>query len=68
MHLLGYLLNEDDDLRAQQHALSEGLNPEALSTFKLKATTQPALLLSFTNVDIKSAPRIADKLANALMK
>jgi len=66
MHLVARLPAGADDVALAQAAAAHGLAPGALSDCTIEAACDPALLLSFTNVAERDAPRIARRLREAL--
>ena len=66
MHLIGELLNTTDEKLLLQKAQARGLAPHLLSNFQIEANKPPALLLSFTNVEVASAESVVEKLAQAI--
>ena len=66
MHLIGGLLNTIDEKLLQQKAQELGIEPHLLSKFQINAEQPPALLLSFTNVEVASAESVVEKLVQAI--
>ncbi|MGO4714787.1 MocR-like pyridoxine biosynthesis transcription factor PdxR [Bradyrhizobium sp. 2TAF24] len=66
MHLVARLPAGADDVALAQAAAAHGLAPGALRDCAIEVACDPALLLSFTNVAERDAPRIARRLREAL--
>ncbi len=66
MHIIGELLNVKDENLLLQKAHAQGLAPHLLSSFEVNVQRPPALLLSFTNLDVASAESVVNKLTQAI--
>jgi len=66
MHLMAWLQPGCDDEALAQRAWTEGLAPFPLSRAVIETKRPPALGLSFTNIAVEEAPRVAARLAAVL--
>jgi DNA-binding transcriptional MocR family regulator len=66
MHLMAWLQPGCDDEALAQRAWSQGLAPFPLSRAVIETKRPPALGLSFTNIPVEEAPRVAARLAKTL--
>jgi GntR family transcriptional regulator / MocR family aminotransferase len=66
MHLVARLPRGTDDVELVAGLVRQGIGPSALSAWGVAAPYAPGLLISFTNVDVKKAPQVARRLAEAL--
>ena len=66
MHLIAHFTRSETDKQLALQALKHGLAVTPLSIHCVEATPGPALLLSFTNIPVQSAPREAARLWQAL--
>ena len=66
MQLLGWLKNGQSDVACRQAAEQFGLAPHELSKFTVRTGLPPALIMSYTNVDVTRAAQVAATLSRAL--
>jgi GntR family transcriptional regulator/MocR family aminotransferase len=65
IHLMAWLSAGTDDKALERQAGEQGLAPFALSHAAIAAKPPPALALSFTNIPVEDAPRLAGRLEAA---
>jgi GntR family transcriptional regulator / MocR family aminotransferase len=66
IHLIGWLPAESDDEALARQAWEQGLAPFPLSRAVMQTKRPPALALSFTNIPVEEAPRLAERLASVI--
>ncbi len=66
MHLLGWLPSGTDDKKVSAKAQAMGLEAPALSSFAIKSSHAPALVLGYTSVNEAALKKGVGKLAQAL--
>jgi GntR family transcriptional regulator/MocR family aminotransferase len=66
MHLIGWLRSSGGDLEPAERANRKGLAVSPLSEWRMAGSGDPALLLGFTNIAVKAAPGVTERLARAL--
>jgi GntR family transcriptional regulator/MocR family aminotransferase len=65
LHLVAYLRSGSDDVAFERAAAAAGLGGYALSTATIRMRRRPAMLLSFTNIDVARAAAEVRRLAAA---